>query len=939
MTDYFLWEVVLNGDSPISTRVIDGVIKPIAPTTAEQRLARKNELKAQVSVVTSVSAASTKVHVSALPNVDTLSDAVECYNFHKRGNFARECRSPNDNKNKEVQRRNVLIETSTSNALVSQFDGVGSYDWSFQAEEEPTNYDLMAFTSLSSSSSNNEVASYFKACTKAYATLQSHYDKLTNDPRKFQFDVISYKIGLESVEARILVYQQNETIFEEDVKLLKLDVHLRDNALVELWKKFKKAEQERDELKLKLDKFQTSSKNLIYDRYKSGEGYHAVPPPYTGTFIPPKPDLVFHDVPTVNETVPTAFNVKLSTTKPNQETSFVQTFKPVKPPRPSVKPVEHPLPAVDLCKDIPKSKGHINSRNRKACFVCKSLTHLIKDCDYYEKKMVQKPITNHAMRGNHQRYVRMTHPNPQRHVVSTTILTRSRLVLLTAARPVNTAVPQTKVQPPRPTTHGINKPHSPRRFPINLRPSPLASNFPQKVTTAKAPQVNVVHDVQGYWGNPHHALKDKGVIDSGCSRHMTGNMSYLSDFKEINDRYVAFGGNPKGGKITGKGKIRTCTLDFDDVYFVKELKFNLFSVSQMCDKKYSVLFIDTECLVLSLDFKLRDENQVLLRVPRENNMYNVDLKNIVPSGDLTCLFAKATLENTKDETSPILKTFITGIENQLCLKGEFSVPRTPQQNGIAKRKNRTLIEDARTMLADSLLPIPFWAEAVNTSCYIQNRVLVTKPYNKTPYKLLLGRTPSIGFMRPFGCSVTILNTLGPLGKFDGKADEGFLVRYSGVDLHGCLILILSQSLWIINQLVQAINLTLVQVFKNILMQKKQGKEMFNNMSMSLKFEVKKPESAVHVSPSNSRKTKKHDDKTTREAKGKSPVELLTGFRNLSEEFKDFSDNNINEVNAASTPVSAVGQILTNSTNTFSADGLSNNDVSPTLEKYSYVDTS
>nr|GEZ68154.1 retrovirus-related Pol polyprotein from transposon TNT 1-94 [Tanacetum cinerariifolium] len=114
------------------------------------------------------------------------------------------------------------------------------------------------------------------------------------------------------------------------------------------------------------------------------------------------------------------------------------------------------------------------------------------------------------------------------------------------------------------------------------------------------------------------------------------------------------------------------------------------------------------------------------------------------------------------------------------IKREFSVPRTPQQNGIAERKSRTLIEAARTMLADSLLPIPFWAEAVNTACYVQNRVLVTKPHNKTLYKLLHGRTPSIGFMRAFGCLVTILNTIDPLGKFKGNIDKGFLVGYSDV---------------------------------------------------------------------------------------------------------------------------------------------------------------
>ncbi|GJY97107.1 hypothetical protein Tco_0514017 [Tanacetum coccineum] len=117
-------------------------------------------------------------------------------------------------------------------------------------------------------------------------------------------------------------------------------------------------------------------------------------------------------------------------------------------------------------------------------------------------------------------------------------------------------------------------------------------------------------------GNPQLELQEKGVINSGCSRHMTGNKSYLSDYEEIDGGFVAFCGNPKGSKITRKGKIRTRKLDFEDVYFVKELKFNLFSVSQMCDKKNSVLFTDTECVVLSLDFKLLDESQVLLRVPR-----------------------------------------------------------------------------------------------------------------------------------------------------------------------------------------------------------------------------------------------------------------------------------------------------------------------------------
>ncbi|GKD54869.1 putative ribonuclease H-like domain-containing protein [Tanacetum coccineum] len=403
-------------------------------------------------------------------------------------------------------------------------------------------------------------------------------------------------------------------------------------------------------------------------------------------------------------------------------------------------------------------------------------------------------------------------------------------------------------------------------------------------------------------------LENKGVIDSGCSRHMTGNMSYLTDFEEINGGYVAFRGSPKGRKVTGKGTIKTSNLDFEDVYFVREIKFNLFSVSQMCDKKNSVLFNDTKCIVLSPNLKLTDENHILLKFPRNDNMCSVDLKNIIPKGGLTCLFAKATSDEsklwhkrlghinfktmnklvkrnlvsglpsklfknnqtcvacqkgkqhrascktktfssiiqplhmlhmdffgpvfvkslmkkmyclvvtddysiyswvfflaTKDETSGILKSFITGIENQIdqkvkvircdhgtdfknkemnqfckrkCIKREFSVAITPQQNGVAERKNKTLIEAARTMLADSKLPTTFWAEVVNTACYVQNKVLVTKPHNKTPYELFLGRKPALGFMKPFGCHVIILNTIDHLGKFDGKANEGFFVGYS-----------------------------------------------------------------------------------------------------------------------------------------------------------------
>nr|GEU84514.1 hypothetical protein [Tanacetum cinerariifolium] len=372
--------------------------------------------------------------------------------------------------------------------------------------------------------------------------------------------------------------------------------------------------------------------------------------------------------------------------------------------------------------------------------------------------------------------------------------------------------------------------------------------------------------------------------DSGCSRYMTGNISYLSDYEPYDEGYVSF--RQGGGNITGKGIIKTGKLKFENVYIVKDLKYNLFSVSKICDNKNSVLFTDSECILLGRDFKLKDDTNVLLRTPRQHNMYSIDLNNLIHHKDLTCLVAKASadesmlwhrrlghlnfktmnklvrhnlvkclpskcfendhtcvaclkgkqhkascktklvnsvskplhtlhmdlfgptstfFQKTKDETSGILRNFITEIENLkelkvkiiMCdnagefrnkemndffsrkgIKREFSNARTPQQNRVAERRNMTLIEAGKIMLADAKLSIIFWAEAVNTACYVQNRVLVNKSQNKTPYELFNGRTPTIGFLKPFGCHVMILNTLEHLGKFDAKGDEGYFIGYS-----------------------------------------------------------------------------------------------------------------------------------------------------------------
>ncbi|GJY99079.1 putative ribonuclease H-like domain-containing protein [Tanacetum coccineum] len=328
--------------------------------------------------------------------------------------------------------------------------------------------------------------------------------------------------------------------------------------------------------------------------------------------------------------------------------------------------------------------------------------------------------------------------------------------------------------------------------------------------------------------NEQDLQKDKGVIDiKNAQAHERVQVPILLTLKKLMEDMLPLEVTPKEGKSQAE----------------VQSKLNSVLLKQMCDKKNNVLFTDTECVVLSPDFKLTNESHVLLKVPRKDNMYNIDLKNVVPQGGLTCLFAKARPYesnlwhrrlghvNFKIMNKLVRGNLVRGLPPKLfeitqtcvaCQKGKQHIAscktkiassisqalemlhidlfgptfvkslmkkmyclvvtdafsRTPQQNGVTKRKNKTLIEAARTMLADSKLPTTFWAETVNTACYVQNRVLVIKPHNRTLYELFLGRKPALSFMRPFGCPVTILNTIDHLGKFDGKADEGFFVGYS-----------------------------------------------------------------------------------------------------------------------------------------------------------------
>ncbi|GJZ91267.1 ribonuclease H-like domain-containing protein [Tanacetum coccineum] len=344
--------------------------------------------------------------------------------------------------------------------------------------------------------------------------------------------------------------------------------------------------------------------------------------------------------------------------------------------------------------------GEGYSFTKKKCFVCGSLSHLIKDCDYYEKKMareaevkrvvntgngVAKPVWTNANRINHSnkfvpRSVQLNAGRPKFNSVRPNINTGRTNI--NSVRPKVNAVSSNvnTVRSRQPVPNKTSNSFSPKRPQMNqinqrrdFSKSHSSVRRPFAKTTAQMSHSNVV---MGSWGSvvktsasynwrnsrpnfhynsgpnfirTEHPLKnmvDRGIFDSGCSGHMTGNKDQLEDFEEFNGGSVTFGGSK--GYISGKGKIRVGNLDFDSVSFVKELgHFNLFSISQICDKQHKVLFTETECLVVSSDFKMPDENQILLKVPRHHNMYSFDMKTPTPAKGFACLIAKATSDESK----------------------------------------------------------------------------------------------------------------------------------------------------------------------------------------------------------------------------------------------------------------------------------------------------
>ncbi|GKB31962.1 ribonuclease H-like domain-containing protein [Tanacetum coccineum] len=737
----------------------------------------------------------------------------------------------------------LKVETPTENALVAQ-DRIGGYDWSYQAEEEhPTNFALMTHTSSgSSSSSDSKADSCSKSCVTTYATLKEQYDSLSSNYRKSQFNLVSYKAG------NFIPCKPNLTFKDEIVESENIDV----TTIVTP------------------SNVKTFESNLKFASVKNNGD--AVEPKTVrkNNFRPPVIEDWNSDDESEVEIIPKDKTVSSSTEK----------IKFVKSARETVEKVETSKQNKHYPKGNKRNWNNLMSQRlgsdfkmiNKAYFVCGSFEHLHYVCD----KKVIRPVWNNSSRVNHKNFAnKMTHPHPNRRFVPQAVLTRSGKIntagvsVNTAVRPVNTAGSKPTVNHPRPISNAYKKGYSQVTRPFNKYSEYKNSIFNKKVNTVRVKDTTARDRAVG---NPQQKeYKEKGVIDSGCSRHMTGNKCYLTEYEDYDGGFVSFGDGK--GRISGKGKIKTGTLDFDNVYFCKELKYNLFSVSQICDKKNNVLFTDTECLVLSFDFKLLDKSQVLLRVPRKDNIYSVDLKSVVPTKGLTCLFDKATID---------------------------------ESNLWHRRLGETLLE----VCLQRSLKMTILVLLVRNESNIKPPVLVIKPHNKTPYELFPGRSPLIDFMKPFGCPVTILKTRDHLGNFNGKAYEGFFVGYS----------VVSKAMRVFNKRTRIVEETLnIRFLENTPNVTGNGLDwLFDDYSLIISMNYvpvvagKQTNGPKDSKENSGMKPTEVDESEASDKDGEDDQATRSAFERLRQQEKQtVHPNSTNSINTVSTPVSAAGPSFTN----------------------------
>ncbi|GKA15423.1 ribonuclease H-like domain-containing protein [Tanacetum coccineum] len=865
-----LKKVILNGDGPIQmTKDGNGVETEVPPKTAQAILGRQRERRAKIILLLAIPD-EYQLRFHAIKDTKTLWAAIKS---RFGGNF----------ESKKMQ-KNVLKQ-QFKKISVSDTEGLDKAYDRFQK--------LISLLEVHGAAISNEDANqkFLRALPLSWKKHNFNYEKQRcpqlddEDLEEIDHDDLEemdlkWQVAMLSIRVNRFYTKTGKKLNFNGKEHVVLEFKVKDknNVITRLKNQLDETLREKDDLKAKLEQFETSSKNLnklinsqlsakdktglgygdymnendssgsevfnsvfdshssdgddnqTNDKFKKGDGYHIVPPPFTGNYMHPLANLSFAGL---DDSVyrPTTNKISASPVKFSLKNGIVMMRMLFQPKdsqtavKPSFKKIEFTKARNENVKfDKQADKPRMFTQNPKRMAKKSVLKDMGKGTGHREVR----PVWNNAQRINHQNKF-----------VPSAVLTRSGRVPVSvvkqsspraaastsAARPVNTATHRNRMNVSKSRTNTFHKTHSPIRRPFYKSTAPNTRISNEKINAVRVNGVNtagqkVVSVVEGNWvtavkasagcvwrpkmtdlnnGNPQQALKYKGMFDSGYSRHMAGNKALLTDYQEIDGGFIAFGGSTRGGKITGPQEAN------GDTGLKKNVDFGQTEEKNESTQQYIVfpLWSSISSSYKRLDDKTGGDTpddvagkktvQELARGPLGH--VNFKTTNKLVKGNLVRGLPSKIFENDhtyvacqkgKQHKASCKAKLCTGVfsrkMNELCglkgIKREFSIAKTPQQNGVAERKNRTMIEAARTMLVDSLLPTTFWAEAVNTACYVLNRVLVTKPHNKTPYELVLGRPPSISFMRPFGCPVTILNTLNPLGKFDGKADEGFLVGYS-----------------------------------------------------------------------------------------------------------------------------------------------------------------
>nr|GEX93985.1 putative ribonuclease H-like domain-containing protein [Tanacetum cinerariifolium] len=612
MIDYSLWEVILNGDSSSPTRIVDGAVQIIAPTTAKQRLAKKNELKARETLLMALPDKH-QLKFNIHKDAKSLMEAIE----KRVGEILGETISQEDINLKFLRslpsewKTHTLIWRNKADLEEQSLDDLFNNLKIYEAEVEGSstssqNTQNIAFMSSNNTDSTNELVSAVPVFLLLVLRLQFLLFQIIVDGAVQIIAPTTVKQRL----AKKNELKARETLLMAlpDKHQLKFNIHKDAKSLPSEWKthtliwrnKADLEEQSLDDLFNNLKIYEAEVKGS----YTSSQNTQNI------AF------MSFNNTDSTNELVSAVPSVSVASSKATVST----------------------LPNVDSLSDAVIYSFFASQSNKPQLDNEDSKQIDPDDLDEMDLKECRSPRDNR-------------NKEAARRPVPTKVFTLNALVSQCDAvggydwsfqadeEPTNYALMAFSSSGSS-KLHSHESDNSAPKNPENDRyktgegyhdvPPPYTKTFiPPKPDLVFNDAPNASESIANVFNKePSFALTSKHVK---TLRESVKNVEHPKQAKTL---------RTNNKKSRGKGKIKTGKLDFDDVYFMKELKFNLFSVLQMCDKKNSVLFTYTECVILSSDYKLFDENHVLLRVLRENSMYNVDLKNVVPLGDLTYLFVK-----------------------------------------------------------------------------------------------------------------------------------------------------------------------------------------------------------------------------------------------------------------------------------------------------------